>query len=68
VGHGSGWLAAEAAALGLAWHSPEEGAWLAAIAAAAAELPAHTPLSAYGSQVLGESFGGWCVRQLANQG
>jgi hypothetical protein len=68
VGHGSGWLAAEAAALGLAWHSPEEGAWLAAIAAAAAELPAHTPLSAYGSQVLGESFGAWCVRQLANQG
>jgi hypothetical protein len=68
VGHGSGWLAAEAAALGLAWHSPEGGTWLAAIAAAAAELPAHTPLSAYGNQVLGEGFGAWCARMAQGGG
>ena len=67
VGHDSGWLAAEAQALGLGWHSPEGGSWLEAIAAAAAALPAHTPLSAYGTQVLGEGFGVWCARQLANQ-
>jgi hypothetical protein len=66
VGHGGGWLAAEAAALGLGWHSPQGGRWLGAIAAAATALPAHTPLNAYGTQVLGESFGGWCVRQLGN--
>jgi hypothetical protein len=67
VGHGSGWLAAEAQALGLGWHSPEGGSWLEAIAAATAALPARTPLSPYGTQVLGEGFGGWCARQLANQ-
>ena len=62
VGYGSGWLAAEAAALGLGWHSPE------AIAAAASALPSHTPLNTYGQQVLGEgSFGAWCARQLGNQ-
>ena len=67
VGHGRGWLAAEAQALGLGWHSPEGGSWLEGIAAAVAELPAHTLLSAYGNQVLGEGFGAWCARQLANQ-
>ena len=68
VGYGSGWLAAEAAALGLGWHSPEGGSWLEAIAAAASALPSHTPLNTYGQQVLGEgSFGAWCARQLGNQ-
>jgi hypothetical protein len=68
VGHGSGWLAAEAAALGLAWHSPTEpNGWMQTMVAAAATLPAASTLTAYGEQVLGASFGAWCATQLADE-
>ena len=66
VGHGEGWLATEAGALGLAWHSPREpNGWLAALATAAAELGSISTLSAYGQQVLGESFASWCDTHLS---
>jgi len=67
VGYGEGWLAEEAKALGLRWHRPEGGQWLAAIAAAAAALPASNTLSPYGHRVLGESFVSWCRRNLESQ-
>jgi hypothetical protein len=64
VGYGEGWLATEAAALGLGWRSPEQEPWLAAISTAAAALAAHSPLSTYGNQVLKGSFTRWCAEQL----
>jgi hypothetical protein len=67
VGHGSGWLAAEAAALGLGWHSPiETDDWLAALAEAAALSPGSS-LNAYGEQVLETSFSNWCTHRLRGQ-
>ena len=64
VGYGTGWLATEAAALGLRWHSPAGQAWLEALASAAAVLPARSDLSSYGQQVLGSSFASWCRARL----
>jgi len=66
VGHGTGWLAVEARALGLGWRVPagaDGAAWLGALATAAAAVPGGE-LSAYGLSVLGESFAAWCVRAL----
>jgi hypothetical protein len=68
VGHGSGWLAVEAAELGLGWHSPATpDGWLAALAAAAAALPPGSSLNAYGQQVLETSFASWCVNTLQSR-
>lgn len=67
VGHGGGWLAAEAAELGVDWRLPMGGdgrAWLAALAEAAPQATATATATAYGRAVLGESFGGWCGRAL----
>jgi len=66
VGYGDGWLAQEANALGLRWQRAEGGQWLAAIAAAAAALPAGHTLSPYGRQVLTEPFAGWATHILSN--
>jgi hypothetical protein len=66
VGYGEGWLAQEANALGLRWQRAEGGQWLAAIAAAAAALPAGHTLSPYGRQVLTEPFAAWATRILRN--
>jgi hypothetical protein len=68
VGHGEGWLPAEATALGLAWHSPADpNGWLETLAAAAAALPASSPLNPYSQQVLGKSFSSWCAHTLNSQ-
>jgi hypothetical protein len=64
VGYDTGWLATEAAALGLRWHSPAGQAWLEALASAAAGLPARSDFSSYGQQVLGSSFASWCRARL----
>jgi hypothetical protein len=66
VGYGEGWLAQEANALGLGWQRAEGGQWLAAIATAAAALPAGPTLSPYGRQVLTEPFAAWATRILSN--
>lgn len=84
VGHAGGWLAAEAQALGIAWRSPAGDAlpspdgtpWLAALAAAAAQLPqtaglqsedgpSEEGLTEDGQRLLTDSFGRWCLEQLA---
>ena len=65
VGYGEGWLAAEAAALGLGWQCPEDGPWLAAIAEAAGALPTGNTLSPYGRQVLTEPFAAWATRLVS---
>jgi hypothetical protein len=64
VGYGEGWLAAEGAALGLAWHRSQGEPWLSTLAAAAAALPARASLSPYGRQVLQEPFAAWASRSL----
>ena len=65
VGYGEGWLAAEAAALGLTWHCSQREPWLSALAAAAAALPASASLSPYGRQVLTEPFAAWATRLVS---
>ena len=68
VGYATGWLAAEARALGLGWSSPAEGAsgpaWRAALAAAAQALPPQALLTETGRQVLGGSFAAWCAERF----
>ncbi|MFM7676389.1 MAG: hypothetical protein ACKO5F_12595 [Synechococcus sp.] len=76
VGYSSGWLAAEAAELGLRWHGlpwrealTQDGErWRQALAAAAAALPAAQCWSAASEPVLGRSFGRWCAEQLRGAG
>jgi hypothetical protein len=74
VGYGGGWLATEAAALGLGWHSsaaaveasgPAGELWLAALGRAAAELAGPRRLSAYGRDLLGGDFSRWCAERLS---
>lgn len=68
VGYSTGWLAAEAQALGIGWHGvsaigahPPQ-AWLAAIEVALGAPAA--PYSAYGQQVLGQSYAQWLLSGL----
>ena len=74
VGYAGGWLAKEAAALGLGWHSaapaveasaPAGELWLAALGRAAAELAGPRRLSAYGRGLLGGDFSRWCAELLS---
>ncbi len=53
VGHGEGWLAREAAALGIGWNVGRNGDWLAALGEAETSSAGFT---AYGRAVLGHSF------------
>lgn len=72
VGQAGGWLATEARALGINWLSPAAdgagdpapGAWLKALADAAAALPDRADLSEQGRRVLLGSFSQWCVERL----
>jgi hypothetical protein len=66
VGYGEGWLATEAAALGLGWRSPAQEPWLGSIAAAAADLPADITLKPYGRVVLTNRFATWASQILSN--
>jgi hypothetical protein len=71
VGYSSGWLASEAQALGIGWHSPNgiatstavnPQAWLNAIDQA---LHSHPPsVTAYGQKVLGRSYARWLLSGL----
>jgi len=80
AGHGGGWLAQEARALGLSWQSPEPavgtnpeagGPWLAALARAAAglelkTLDSKTRWSPYGRNLLVGDFSRWCEDHLVS--
>jgi hypothetical protein len=67
VGYASGWLAEEASALGVGWMGLPTGsqpaaAWLDALDQALAM--AAPVVSAYGRQVLGQSYGAWLLANL----
>jgi len=73
AGHGGGWLAREAQALGLNWQSPEPasggapgdgGAWLSALARAAGGLGSQPSWSPYGQKLLVADFSLWCEDRL----
>ena len=63
VGHGRGWLAREAAELGIGWRAAE-GDWLAALG----QAEAGEGFSTHGRAVLGTAFAQQMAQRLAAQG
>ena len=65
VGWSKGWIAEEAAALGLRWYSAaSEETWLDALASASRTAGTHYSLNATGQIVLTSGFQTWCLEQL----
>jgi hypothetical protein len=75
VGYDEGWLAKEATAIGLNWHSLAErseemnsadgASYLSALTKESARLQQRAYMTPYGQVILGEQFWEWCLRRLS---